>query len=232
MTQNFRQFYVDIPLAEGREVALPEALQHRLRTVLRAKENEAFHLFNGKDGLFAASLSDAKARRAKVGMLVKTQTPLPTRTLFIGQPKREAWETVLRQATEMGVTHIYPLVTSYTQPHKLNRERATALMIEAAEQCERMCLPTLANPSPPESALTAWHATNPTHTILWADESRPVANIPTFNIPAAVLVGPEGGFSPHERTWLVGQSHIKPISLGPTILRTDTAVVAALSHLI
>lgn len=231
MTQNFRQFYVDAPLAEGREVALPEALQHRLRTVLRAKDNDPFHLFNGKDGVFAAMLSDAKARRAKVGTQVKPYVPLPTKTLLIGQPKREAWETVLRQATEMGVTRIVPLTTAYTQPAKVNRDRASALMVEAAEQCERVCLPILADMQPLQSALAAWHTTNPTHTILWADETRSDKPLPTSALPTSVLVGPEGGFAPAERAWLAEQPYIVPMSLGPTILRTDTAVVASLARL-
>ncbi|MFZ2586577.1 MAG: RsmE family RNA methyltransferase [Alphaproteobacteria bacterium] len=229
MTQGFKQFYVDAPLAVGNRVALPENLQHRLRTVLRNREGVELNLMNGKDGVFTAMLEDGKARWATVTDQTKPFSALPPRTLFLGQPKRDAWETVLRQATELGVTTLVPLHTDYTVASTINTARAHALMVEAAEQCERMCLPTLTPPQPLQKALAAWHTANPNEKILWADErlSTPTP-IPTAT---AVLVGPEGGFSPDEQAWLETQLYVVPISLGSTVLRTDTAVVATLAKL-
>ena len=154
---------------------------------------------------------------------------LPTRILAIGVPKRDAWEAVLRQATEMGVTTIIPLKTRFAQIGKFNTERAHLHLIEAAEQSERYTLPKLLpfmDVSEFLSSLTA--------PCLWAFErllASPEAIAPNIAIPTATLVGPEGGFAPEEITQLTSHALIRPFSLGPTILRTDTAVIAALTHL-
>jgi 16S rRNA (uracil1498-N3)-methyltransferase len=220
--QPLKHFYVDAALTAGATVTLPADLRRRLTGVLRMGAGAEIALFNGRDGLWQATLTDAKAKQTKVGAQLKPQ-PENTRGLILvlGLPKREAWETALRQATELGVVAIQPLITHYAQRDKFNAARAKSLLIEAAEQCERLTLPTLHAPV----VLTAWLETL-NASCAWAYERGGEASIK--NVVNSVLVGPEGGFSPTEVALLSAHPQVKTMSLGPTILRTDTAVVAAL----
>lgn len=229
MTRAFRQFHVPTPLAVGATVALPEGLQHRLRHVLRLQPGDSFHLFDGQSGRYKAELADTKARTAKVLEQTDSLPTLQPLALLLGLPKRDALESALRQATELGVTDVYPILTDYSVANRLNAERAQAILIEAAEQCERLTIPTLHKPVPLLAAVEGWHKTNPSAVLAWADETaNPASTIPQAS---AVLIGPEGGFSPTEQEALRPLSYIKTLSLGKTILRTDTAVVAALAKI-
>ncbi len=214
-----KHLYLNAPLAQGAHLAFPEALQARLHRVLRLNEGAEVALFNGAQGLWRAKISDPKARTAEVLEQLQPQPTVSGATLVLGLPKREAWEAALRQATELGVAAIQPLTTQYSQRDKFNAARAEGLLIEAAEQCERLTLPTLAAPQ----SLTGWIKTLSTP-CAWAYERG--GSSPSS--ASQVLIGPEGGFSPAEVAVLQAHSCIKPFSLGPTILRTDTAVVAAL----
>lgn len=218
-----RYFYLDHALSAGHTVALPKPLQRRLTGVLRLKPGQELAVFNGRDGVFQATLADAAT------LAVQTQlspfTPLPSCRLWVGLPKKETFDRVLRQATEMGVTEIQPLLTEFTVPTKLNLERVQAILIEAAEQCERQDLPALHAPIPLPQALK-----NLTEPLAWAYER--LAATPAPVKPCrGVLIGPEGGFSSTEIELLQQHPQIQPISLGKTILRVDTAVVAGLSSL-
>ncbi|MCP5405730.1 MAG: 16S rRNA (uracil(1498)-N(3))-methyltransferase [Pseudomonadaceae bacterium] len=225
MTHNFRQFYCEAPLCEGQAVTLPPALQHRLHNVLRLKAGDTLHLFDGHNGIFAATLADAKARSATVGACVRPFAPPPPLTLLMGLPKRDAWETILRQATELGATEIIPLLARRSVPTKLNMERARALLVEAAEQCERHTVPTLAEPQPLPAGIQQWHIANPASQLAWANEN---GGAPLHGA-SAVLVGPEGGFDDNEQQWLSAQPYIHTVTLGPTVLRADTAAACALT---
>lgn len=222
-----KRFFVEMPLAAGATLALPAPLQHRLRHVLCMAAGDELLLFNPQGTLARATLADAKARAATVEELLPEPAPLPPLTLAIALLKRDAWETVLRQATEMGATRIVPLRTAFAQVGKLNHERATAIMAEAAEQSERTTLPQLESPTPLEDFL---------HTLaepcLWAYERLERHTTPTAKPPSAyacALVGPEGGFSPAEVALLQTHPQLHATSLGPAILRADTAAVAALA---
>lgn len=239
-----KRFYLSATLAPGATLTLPEPLSHRLRNVLRMQAGDPLHLFNNQGDLAAATLADAKARHVVITAMLPTPAALPPRTLVLGVPKREAWESALRQATELGVTTIIPLKTRFSQVGKLNLARAEATLIEAAEQSERTTLPLLAPLTPLDVFLAAL-----AHPCAWAYERlMPLAPSQTegFSVleqngkkppswdhhsVSSVLVGPEGGFAPEEVEALQRNPHIVPFSLGPTILRTDTAVVAALTHL-
>lgn len=234
MTRAFRQFHIPTPLTPGATVTLPEGLQHRLRHVLRLQPGDAFHLFDGTTGRYKAELADAKARTAKVLEQTAAIPDAAPLALLLGLPKREALESALRQATELGATDIHPILTDYSVANRINAERAQAILIEAAEQCERLTVPTLHKPLPLLAAVEGWHKANPSATLAWADETAtPHVTNPSAATPraAAVLVGPEGGFSPAEQEALRPLSYIKTLSLGKTILRTDTAVVAALARI-
>lgn len=223
-----KRIYLPQPLAPGAVLDLPEAVQHRLYRVMRMEVGECFQVFDGTGTAAMAELTDAKARRAQVTALLPDKPPLPACTLAVALLKREAWETVLRQATEMGVTTIIPLKTRFAQVGKLNVERAQSIMVEAAEQCERVTLPSLL----PVMTLDAYVASLTTP-CLWAYERLAVDNeaLGAKVHAQAVLIGPEGGFAPEEIEMLNRSDKLRPISLGPTILRADTAVVAGLTVL-
>jgi 16S rRNA (uracil1498-N3)-methyltransferase len=227
-TTKYRQFYVPDALSSGAEITLPAPLAGRLSKVLRLKAGAMIGLLNGQDGLWEATLVNDKATKA---LAVKQLLPQPAAsgpTLLIGLPKKEAMDTVLRQATELGVQRIVPLKLDFSVPTKFNTARGQAIIHEAVEQCERLTVPELA----PLTTLTEALSAHPT--IYWAREDAP-ANAHLPNKPeasAALLIGPEGGFSPAEKALLSAQKNIRPFTLGNTILRTDTAVVAALAKLL
>jgi 16S rRNA (uracil1498-N3)-methyltransferase len=215
-----KHFYLHAPLSLGARLILPEALQTRLSRVLRLGAGAELALFNGTQGLWRARLLDSKAKHVEVLAQLQPQPAPQGPTLCLGLPKREAWETALRQATELGVVAIQPLATQFSQRDKFNAARAEGMLIEAAEQCERLTLPNLR----PLQPLEGWLKTLATP-CAWAYERGGGQPQPM----GCVLVGPEGGFSPTEVAALEAHAQIHPFSLGPTILRTDTAVVAALT---
>jgi 16S rRNA (uracil1498-N3)-methyltransferase len=222
-----KRFYVETPLTAGASLTLPENLQHRLLHVLRKQPGDIIRIFNNSNELFEAELEDKKCRIVRLMQALPTPTPLPPLTLALGLPKREAWETALRQATEMGVTHIIPLATAFSQVKEpANPARQQTLLIEAAEQCERLSLPHIAPVTTLEDFLAA--QTTP---VAWAYEREDGAPQPLPASCSTLLVGPEGGFAPAEVSLLAAHPQIHALSLGPTILRVDTAVVAGLARL-
>ncbi len=223
-----KHFYTAQSLSSGQEVTLDESLAHRLSRVLRLSEGAPLALFNGQDGLFEAVLTHPKRGLARVGNQLSAQPAGRPLALAICLPKRDAWDSVLRQATELGVSDIHPLLSRHAVADKINPDRVRPRLIEAAEQSERLTVPVLHPLQPLESWLAAQ-----TQPFLWAYERQgatPTAS-PAPEL-ATVLVGPEGGFSQQEITALQASTLAKPMSLGNTILRVDTAVVAALSRMI
>lgn len=219
-----KRFYLDAPLASGR-VGVPPDLAHRLSRVLRLKEGDTVALFNGRDGLWQATLADDKARVLHITDKLAEQPERRPLVLALGVPKREAWETALRQATEMGVTDVIPLFTEYSVVGRLNAEKARAHLVEAAEQSETLYIPRLHGPAQLEPWLEGWPGK-----IAWAYERGQGAGSGLSGI-RTLLVGPEGGFSAAESEVLAAHPQVVPFTLPTGILRTDTAVVAALAAL-
>lgn len=217
-----RQFFVTTPLAVGYNVALPPELSHRLAKVLRLEEGAEIALCDNFSGRYHATLGP-KARTATITGHVAPLTATPGPTLWLALPKREAWETALRQATELGAAAIQPVTTRFSQVARFNEERALAILTEAAEQSERLTLPILHPVQDLQDALGTLSGT-----LWWASETA-TGTTSASTQPTAVLVGPEGGFSSEENQMLTEHKQVKALSLGPTILRVDTAVVAALA---
>lgn len=216
-----KHLYADIPLEVGEIVTLPQPLQHRLAKVLRLGQGDRVGLFNGQNGLWAAEIADKSCKTAHILHQELSQPSTSGPTLVLGLPKREAWESALRQATELGVSAIQPLVTEYAQRSAINAQRAHTLLVEAAEQSEALNIPTLL----PILTLPNWLKTL-NQACLWGHaRGESMAHGVKAN---HVLVGPEGGFSPAEEALLEAHAYIKPTHLPTGILRTDTAVVALL----
>ena len=223
-----KHFFIDAPLAQG-HLTLPRALTRRLHRVLRLKKAQEIALFNGCDGLWRAALDNPAEGLVTLKEQIKQQ-PAPTQQhLLLALAKRDAFDRALRQATELGVNHIHPIITDRCVPDKLNTERLNTILQEAAEQSERLTIPVLAAPKPLQEKIAGC-----SFSVLWADENAAQSTPPKIATAvegAGLLIGPEGGFSEEERTWLQAQAPVTPLSLGENILRVDTAVCAGLTLL-
>ena len=214
------RFFIEGDYKAGQSLPLPDPLRHRLKKVLRLSRGNTIHLWNGKDGLWLAELNHDNLKTVELREQLERQTFLPKKHLFMGLPKRDAWETVLRQATELGVTDIHPIKTEFADRDKTKPERAQLICVEASEQCERLDVPTVHAVTRLQDAISGFSST-----IFWAAEREDSAKkCPTYTEGHGFLVGPEGGFSDAEKTFLMDQKHIIPISLGRLILKADTAV--------
>ena len=202
---------------------------HYLSRVLRLKAGDRVRLFNGRDGEVAAEISGIGKRSLTLDVVETLRAPYtpPPVTVFFAPLKRHRTSTLLEKATELGATRLQPVITSRTQFPKLNLDKMRAQIVEAAEQTERLDLPDLAPPLPLFEAVEAYP-----HPILMGDEAGDAS--PIHDVveglppPVAVLTGPEGGWSLEERERLRGLAHITPVTLGPRILRADTAAIVML----
>ncbi len=206
---------------------------HYLFGVMRQVEGASVALFNGADGEWT---SEIVAAGKKEGRLVcqarlRPQEIPPDLWLLFAPLKKARTDFVAEKAAEMGCRRVLPVFTQYTNAERVNRERLQAHAVEAAEQCGLLSVPEVAEPVSLEAALASWPDGRQ---LLFCDETR--AGAPAVSVlhaagpgPWAVLVGPEGGFSPEEGARLRGLSFAHPASLGPRVLRADTAAVAALA---
>jgi 16S rRNA (uracil1498-N3)-methyltransferase len=165
---------------------------------------------------------------------IASQTPPSDLWYGFSPLKTERLDYVVQKATEMGAGIIQPVITQYTQVNRLKHERLVANVIEAAEQCEVLTVPRVEAETSLDRLIDAWPSVHGARRLVLADEgegsSSPLEVLSSLRgQPIGVLIGPEGGFSPNERAKLRALSFVVPISLGPRILRADTAAVAALS---
>lgn len=227
------RLYSDVPLAGGTVVALDRSHSHYLRRVLRLKDGQEILVFNGRDGEWRARL-EGGARQTALRITDRTRPQAPTGDLhYLFAPLKSArLDYMVQKAVEMGVSQLRPVLTQHGQIARVNLERMRANAIEAAEQCGILCLPVIAAPMPLTRALAAWQ---PDRHLVFCDEAADIADplaalaaVPR-HAPLAVLIGPEGGFAAEERTALLKLPHVVRLSLGPRILRADTAAVAALA---
>jgi 16S rRNA (uracil1498-N3)-methyltransferase len=230
---NTQRLFVEAGLAEGAVIACTPAQANYLRNVLRLTAGDAILVFNGRDGEWRAELTDSgrRATALNVRAQVRPQQGGPDIDCLFAPLKRARLDYMVEKATEMGVARLRPVITRRTVAERVNLERMRAHTIEAAEQCGILHLPEVHAPEPLERVITRWDAARP---LVFCDEDveetcpfSALARIPPG--PIAVLIGPEGGFDPAERELLSRQPFVTRISLGPRILRADTAAVAALA---
>lgn len=225
---------VDQPLGPGQSVALTEAQAHYLFGVMREGAGARLLVFNGREGEWLAEVTEAGRRKGALTCLERTRAQDAPADLWLlfAPVKKARTDFIVEKAVEMGVARIVPVLTNFTRADRLRREKAEAHVREAAEQCGRLSLPDVADPAPLARLLAGWDAAR---RILWADEALTgqgsardvlVAAPPG---PWAILIGPEGGFSSEERERLRTLAYVTPVSLGPRILRAETAAVALLA---
>ena len=222
--------FVEADLREGAPIALPQPLVHRLVTVMRRKAGDEVLLFNGRDGEWRATLAHVSRKSAAVTLDAQIRPqPRPAGiTLAFAPLKHARLDYLAQKAAELGVSRVVPVLTEHTQVHRVNTGRLRANVIEGAEQCGVLWIADIADPVP----LAAFLDTAD-ETIVFCDEAAPIADavavLSGLAPPLTVLIGPEGGFSAPERDRLRAMDQAVAISLGPRVMRADTAAVAALA---
>jgi len=232
MAKNFR-IYTYSELEIKKEISLNEQQTHYLKNVVKYNIGDNLNCFDNKNGEFTCEIIklDKKTCIIKPLEKIKNYTQCPDILLLFAPLKKENTDFVIEKATELGCRQIMPVITQYTNTTNIKIERYIAQSIEAAEQCHRTDLPKIAAPQNLTDTLSSW---DKTRTLFFMDEtlqSKPFLEQLSENKTkkAAILIGPEGGFSKDELDKLRKASFTKGATLGPRILRAETAAVAALS---
>jgi 16S rRNA (uracil1498-N3)-methyltransferase len=223
-------------LTAGAVIDLDRGQANYLANVLRMNAGAAVRVFNGRDGEWQAVLT-RRDRRGWALTVESQERPQdePSDLYYLFAPLKQArLDYMVQKAVEMGAGVLAPVLTQYAQVNRVNTERMEANAIEAAEQCGLLSIPQIDEPVSLFQRLETWPAREPGRRIIYCDEASGSADpINALNqlkeSKFAVLVGPEGGFSPDERSWLRSRPFVTAIGLGPRIMRADTAAVAALA---
>jgi 16S rRNA (uracil1498-N3)-methyltransferase len=224
------RLYVEAPLAAGIAVEATESQAHYLNAVMRRAVGDPVHVFNGRDGEWTcrvAALSRGKAAFA-VETLFRPQAADTDLWLAFAVLKRDATDLVAQKATELGVSALLPVFTERTNAGRVNLGRLRAIAIEAAEQSGRLTIPDIRPARQLHEFLGEW----PAERLLFVAQERADAPpLAPVTDPAALLIGPEGGLGPRDLTMLDGCRSVRPVSLGPRILRAETAAIVGLALL-
>lgn len=241
------RLFVDSTLEADGGVSLSEDQARYLGQVLRKKPGDVVRVFNGRDGEYAAHIADFTKRGGELVCQAQTraQAASPDVHLLFAPLKRQRTDMIVEKATELGAARIQPVFTARTNSDHVRTDRLRAIAIEAAEQTERLDVPAVEEPAALESLLFRWPESR---RIIFADESgdddsrawggdagraQPIAAalqpFASQEVKWAILIGPEGGFTPEERAHLRTLAYVTPVSLGPQILRAETAALAALT---
>jgi len=226
------RLYVTGDLGEGVAVTLDEGPAHYLLHVLRAGPGNLVALFNGRDGEWLAEIAAAAKRGVTAICRERTaaQAGVPDLWLAFAPVKKTPADYLVQKAAELGVSCLLPVFTRRTIVTRVNRERMTANAIEAAEQSERLTVPEVREAVSFDKLLAGWPKERRLYFCDEGGDAKPLADAARgVSGPAAILTGPEGGFDPAERGALRALPFVTPVTLGPRILRADTAALAALA---
>ena len=225
------RLYIDLPLAGGGllEPSAPQA--HYLLTVMRRRAGDEVVLFNGRDGEWLATIDPVERRRCRLAIVeqLRGQLPEPGPALLFAPLKRVRQEFLIEKATELGVARLEPVFTRRSVVDRINRARILSIAIEAAEQSGRLTVPEIELPIPLDQRLESWPAGR---LLYFGDETGaggPLLETLREKGPGDLLIGPEGGFTDDELAGLRSLDHVVAISLGPRVLRAETAALAALA---
>ncbi len=241
------RLYVDAPLVESGVIALDDEQSNYLLRVLRLEEGAPVRLFNGRDGEWSAAVRKVSGKRAEVIPAAQTRKQPEHAgadlTLLFAPVKKDQTDLIIEKATELGAARMVPVLTERTQTRTVRTDRFRKIALEAAEQTERLGLPEIAEAVSLDAALDGLE---PGTAVIFCDEAGDEADAPwggqtgragpmlevvagLKGRPAAILTGPEGGFTPAERAFLRGRAVTYPVSLGPRILRAETAAISAMA---
>ena len=241
------RLYIDAPLAASGVIALDDEQSNYLLRVLRLEEGAPVRVFNARDGEWSATVKKASAKRAEVTLTGQTRPQTaqirPLLTLLFAPVKKDQTDLILEKATELGAARMVPVLTERTQTRTVRTDRFRKIALEAAEQTERLDLPEIVEAASLDASLDALPEGM---AVIFCDEAGDEAEAPwggeagrarpmlevlegLKGRPAAILTGPEGGFSAAERAFLRGRTETYPVSLGPRILRAETAAISAMT---
>ena len=228
------RLYVETPLSDGAEIALDKDQTNHLVNVLRRAPGDNCVVFNGQDGAFLAEIVQVAKKLVSLHLIERAAAQTPANDLWFGFAPIKRLDYEIQKATEMGAGIIQPVFTRFVQNSRLNPDKLRSHAIEAAQQCEVLSVPDVAPEIGFDKLLTGWHGNHGDRVLIFCDEAAASAS-PVETLTGlkgkrlGLLIGPEGGFSEEERERLLGLDFVVPISLGPRILRADTAAVAALA---
>jgi 16S rRNA (uracil1498-N3)-methyltransferase len=221
------RLFVPETLAADARVIADGAGANYLANVLRLRPGAEVKLFDDRTGEWLARIEDSGRKRVELTVLrqLRPREPVPDFWLLFAPLKRAPIDWLVEKATELGVARLQPVLTARTVVDKVKDERLQAAIVEAAEQCERTALPELLEPVKLAARLQSWPSER---ALLFADET---GGTPMLDAvvpgPAALLIGPEGGFTDEERAGIRALPQARPVALGPRILRAETAAIAA-----
>lgn len=221
------RLYIDHPLGAGQTVTLSRDHANYLFAVMRLTPGTQIELFNGRDGAWAATITQGSKRGGTLAVTAQTgpQIAPPDLWLLFAPIKKTRTDFIVEKATELGAARILPVQTDFTNSERIRQDRLQAHAVEAAEQCGGTFVPPVDPLQKLSTLLDQWPADR---RLMFCDETLTApAPLPTTGGPWAIIIGPEGGFSDRERSRLRTMAH--PVSLGPRILRADTAAVCALT---
>jgi len=234
MTDVKIRLFVDHPLGAGQSLVLDKAQAHYLFGVMRQQIGAHLAVFNGKDGEWLAEVTEAGKRSGSLRCvdLRGPQVNPPDLWLLFAPIKKARTDFIVEKAAEMGAARIVPVQTDFTNAERIRQDRLQAHALEAAEQCGGTFVPEVSDLTKLSALLASWPEGRK---LMFCDEG--IAGQADAQAllkaagagPWAVLIGPEGGFSAAERARLHAAAFAQPVSLGPRILRADTAAVAALT---
>lgn len=230
MAKTTPRLFVDAALSAAGELRLNDAQAHYLTHVLRLSAGDPVCVFNAQDGEWLSYLTGVAKKTVSIRIEKQvSQAKLPPDIDYVFAPLKHArLDYMVQKATELGARRLRPVITARTIAERVNLDRMRANAIEAAEQCNLVFVPEVLEPQPLTKVLATWDASR---TLIYcdeaADQASPLAALKSVHVPAAVLVGPEGGFTQEERQSLKRCEFVTPISLGPRIMRADTVAIAA-----
>lgn len=235
------RLYVEHPLISGQELDLTSLQANYLFSVMRLKIGSPILVFNKNDGEWLAVIKELSKKRGRLECHIQNRPPsIPADIWLLFSPvKKDRTSLIIEKAVELGVAKICPVITQFTNSERWRTDKQHAHAVEAAEQCGSVFMPELMPIAPLEQVLANWSADR---ILFWGDEglaestSSYSQNTRHINdpfrgtpMPSAILIGPEGGFSSTEKAFLYDQSFVRPLSLGPQILRAETAAISAIS---
>ncbi len=226
------RLHLEETLSAGGEIILSREQGHYLTGVLRLSSGDAVRAFNGRDGEWLAYLATVSKKTVSLRCERRVaEAKLPPDIDYIFAPLKHArLDYVVQKATELGARRLRPVMTSRTVAERVNLDRMRANVVEAAEQCNLVHIPEVLEPEKLEKILATWEKGR---SLVYCDETmvdqNPFVSLKSVRTPTAVLIGPEGGFTDEEKALLKSRAYVIPISLGPRIMRADTAAIAALT---
>jgi 16S rRNA (uracil1498-N3)-methyltransferase len=225
------RLFVDVPLAQGTLLEPSPAQCHYILTVMRRQSGDNIVLFNGRDGEWLAVVEPVERRRCRLAIAdrLRPQRAEPGPALLFAPLKRIRQEFLIEKATELGVARFEPVFTQRSVVDRINRSRVLSIAIEAAEQSGRLTVPEFEPPTSLDERLENWP---PDRLLYFGDETgagEPLLETLQQRGAGDLLIGPEGGFTDEELDDLRGREPLVPISLGPRLLRAETAALAALA---